>query len=418
MTPAPGVVPPTPTPTTGRIVATVFLPFAAGYFCSYLLRAVNAVVAPDLVAAVGLSAGDLGLLTAAYFLSFALLQVPLGVALDRWGPRRVQATLLAIAVVGIVLFSQADTRAGLFAARAVIGIGMAGGLMASLKAITQWFPRDRWPLINGCFMAMGGLGALAATMPAEAMLQIVGWRPLFLGLAGLTAIAALLILTLVPDKAGAAAPGPLRDQFAAVATIFRDPFFWRVTPAAVMTLGTSMAIQTLWAGPWLRDVGGLDREVAAGYLFAMAAALTTGFALSGVVTDLLVRRGVALTRILGGAIFLLLCVQSLLTLQVGAPSFVLWVLFGLLSNGAVVFFPILNRHFPPTIVARVNTATNLLNFSVSFAAQAAIGWILDLWPPIDGHYPAEAYRWAFGVMWCLQVVALLWFLRPDRAGRA
>ncbi|BBK45451.1 MFS transporter [Allostella vacuolata] len=389
-------------------------PFAAGYFCSYLLRAVNAVVAPDLVAAVGLSAGDLGLLTAAYFLSFALLQVPLGVALDRWGPRRVQATLLATATVGIVLFSQAETRTGLFAARTIIGIGMAGGLMASLKAITQWVPRERWPLVNGCFMAMGGLGALAATAPAEAMLHVVDWRGLFIGLAVLTGLSALLILLLVPDRPSTAA-GRLRDQFAAVGQIYRDPFFWRITPVAVTTLGITMAIQTLWAGPWLRDVGGLDRETTAGYLFAIAAAMTLGFALSGVVTDLLVRRGVALTRILGGAILLLIAVQLLITLQVGAPSFFLWVLFGLLSNGAIVFFPILNRHFPAAIVGRVNTATNLLNFGIGFAAQAAIGWIIDLWPAVDGRYPAEAYRWAFGTMLAFQVAAFLWFVRGSRA---
>ena len=397
-----------------RILATVLLPFAAGYFCSYLLRAVNAVVAPDLVAAVGLSAGDLGLLTAAYFLSFALLQVPLGVALDRWGPRRVQAALLATAMVGILLFSQAETRATLFIARAVIGFGMAGGLMASLKAITMWVPRERWPLVNGCFMAMGGLGALAATAPAEAMLHIVDGRGLFVGLAVMTGIAAVLILLLVPEKPAARPPGRLADQFAAVGRIYRDPFFWRITPAAVTTLGITMAIQTLWAGPWLRDVGGLGREATAAYLFAIAAAMTAGFALSGVVTDLLVRRGVALTRILGGALILLVGVQTLLTFQVAAPSLALWVLFGLLSNGAIVFFPILNRHFPPELVARVNTATNLLNFGIGFAAQAAIGWIIDLWPAVDGRYPPEAYRWAFATMLGFQVVALLWFLRPAR----
>ncbi|BBK39905.1 membrane protein [Allostella sp. ATCC 35155] len=415
-----GTAPPGPL----RVLATVLLPFAAGYFCSYLLRAVNAVVAPDLVAAVGLTAGDLGLLTAAYFLSFALLQVPLGVALDRWGPRRVQAILLAIAAAGILLFSQAESRTGLFVARAVIGFGMAGGLMASLKAITLWVPRERWPLVNGFFMATGGLGALAATAPAEAALQFVDWRSLFVALAALTAAAAALVVTLVPEKPAAAAPGRLADQFAAVGRIYRDPYFWRITPAAVTSLGITMAIQTLWAGPWLRDVGGLDREAAAGYLFAIAAALTAGFALSGVVTDLLLRRGVALTRVMGGALVLLILVQALITFQVAAPSLLLWVLFGLLSNGAIVFFPILNRHFPPELVARVNTATNLLNFGIGFAAQAAIGWIIDRWPAVDGRYPPEAYRWAFAAMLALQVLALLWFLvgagvrRPARARRA
>src|SRR3546814_470353 len=148
-----------------RAVLTVFLPFAGGYYLSYLYRSVNAIIAEPLVRDIGLDAADLGLLTAAYLLAFALSQVPLGVLLDRFGPRRVQACLILSAALGAFVFSRGTTRETLLLGRALIGLGVSGGLMASFKAITLWFPRDRWPLVNGCFLSMGGLGVMSATVP-------------------------------------------------------------------------------------------------------------------------------------------------------------------------------------------------------------------------------------------------------------
>src|ERR1700694_5203953 len=112
----------------------VLPPFALGYFLTYLLRAVNAVVAPDLVAEIGLDAAELGLLTAAYLGAFALFQLPLGVLLDRYGPRRVQVALLGVAAFGCLLFAFGRNALMLTAARALIGLGFCGGLMGGFKA--------------------------------------------------------------------------------------------------------------------------------------------------------------------------------------------------------------------------------------------------------------------------------------------
>ena len=123
-----------------RLAFTVLAPFACGYFLSYLFRAVNAVVAPDLVRDVGLSASELGLLTAAYLIAFALFQLPLGMLLDRFGPRRVQTVLLCCAAAGGLLFAIADDVVTLTFARALIVLGIAGGLMAGFKAVVLWLP--------------------------------------------------------------------------------------------------------------------------------------------------------------------------------------------------------------------------------------------------------------------------------------
>jgi len=401
-------------PRLARLVAVVFLPFAGGYFLSYLLRAVNAVIAPDLVRALDLHASDLGFLTAAYFLSFALMQLPLGIALDRWGPRRVQTALLLIAAIGIAVFAMGQSTVDLFVGRMLIGIGFSGGLMASFKAIVLWFPQARWPLVNGCFMAMGGLGALTATTPVELALGYTDWRGVFWVLSALSLAAAAVIFAVVPERPGSAAAGRLADQVSDLRRILSDRYFWRVTPLAVMALGTGMAIQTLWAGPWLRDVGGLDRGDAARHLFLLALAMTVGFAFSGAVTDALTRRGVPLIRVMVGAALLFFAAQLVVVLQVAPPNLAAWLAFGVISNATVVIFPILNQHYPRALAGRVNAAANLLNFAVAFAVQFAIGAILDLWPAADGHYPAVAYQVAFGLMLALQVVAFLWFLKPVR----
>ena len=141
-------------------ILLVLLPFASGYFLSYFYRTINAVISADLSSGMHLRASDLGLLTAVYFLSFAAMQLPVGVALDRYGPRRVQGILLLVAALGAALFGVAETLAGFIIGRALIGFGVAAALIAGLKSIRLWFPKEQLPLLNGCFIMLGTLGAL------------------------------------------------------------------------------------------------------------------------------------------------------------------------------------------------------------------------------------------------------------------
>ncbi|MCZ6523211.1 MAG: MFS transporter, partial [Alphaproteobacteria bacterium] len=284
MSAAPGAGPPPagPLPVTLKVVVTVFAPFAGGYFLSYLYRSVNAVVAPDLVADIGLDATDLGLLTAVYFLTFAAAQLPLGLALDRFGPRRVQSCLLLSAALGALVFALGESREMLILGRALIGLGVAGGLMASFKAVVLWFPRERIPLVNGCFMTCGGIGAMSATAPVEAVLQMGDWRGLFLGLAAVTSLVSVAIFVVVPERAGVAATASLAEQLRGLRRIFGHRLFWRLAPLNCAVGATGFALQGLWAGPWLRDVAGLDRVEIADHLFVLAGAMTLGMLMTGV----------------------------------------------------------------------------------------------------------------------------------------
>ncbi|MHB8709769.1 MAG: MFS transporter, partial [Desulfuromonadales bacterium] len=256
----------------------IFLPFALGYFLSYLYRTVNAVLAPDLVRDLGLDPAGLGLLTSSYFLAFAVFQLPLGMLLDRYGPRRVESTLLVFAAIGAFVFARAETMAGLMIGRALIGLGVSACLMAAFKAFTQWFPRETLPFTNGIQMVSGGLGALVATTPVELALRSTDWRGVFLLLSGVTLAAALGIFTIVPEKTAAnAGRETLRQQLAGIGEVFSSRAFWRITPWAVAGQSVYLSLIGLWAGPWLRDVAGCGRVAVANTLLGIALAMIAGY---------------------------------------------------------------------------------------------------------------------------------------------
>lgn len=394
----------------------VFAPFAAGYFLSYLFRSVNAVIGPELVEAVSLDASTLGLLTSAYFLTFAAAQLPLGILLDRFGPRRVEAGLLLFAAAGAMLFAVAESAATLVYGRALIGLGVSACLMAAFKANVLWFARERLPLANGMVLAAGGLGALAATAPVEAALQLTDWRGVFAALAVVTLAVAGLILAVVPERSSAALTAGLANQLREVGGILKSGVFWRLAPLPVTTQATFMAIQGLWAGPWLRDVAGLDRMAAASHLFAAAAAMTAGFLFMGVLAERLSRLGVRplVVAVTGMTLFVL--VQALLAAGWTGATLPVWVLFGFFGTSGTLSYAVLSQTFPAAMSGRVNTALNLLVFIAAFSIQWGMGAIIGAWPLRPEGYPPVAYAAAFGSMLALQGLALVWFLvSPGKA---
>lgn len=395
----------------------VFVPFALGYFLSYLYRVVNAVIAPDLIRELGLDASELGLLTSAYFITFAAFQLPLGILLDRVGPRRTEAALLLFAALGAVLFGLAGSPAGLIAGRALIGFGVSACLMAAFKAFVIWFPRERLPLINGCQMAAGGLGALAATAPVEAALQFTDWRGVFLVLGGLTFAVALILFLIVPERAGAQMAEPLSAQIRGIGRVFTSSLFWRAAPLTVLSQASFLAIQGLWAGPWLADVGGLERAAVATHLLAVAAAMVAGFLVMGGAAERLSRYGLPplITAAMGMSAFM--AVQAVIVAGWTGAVLLTWIAFGFFGTSGIVPYAALSQQFPLHLSGRLNTGLNLMVFVLAFAGQWGIGTIIDLWPPsAGGGYAPAGYRAAFGVMLALQLLALAWFWLFRRRG--
>ncbi len=393
-----------------RLVFSALLPFAAGYFMSYLLRAVNAVVAPDLVRDLGLSPAELGLLTAAYLGAFALFQLPLGVLLDRYGPRRVQAGLLTVAAAGCAAFAFAPDFLGLFVARAVIGLGFSAGLMASYKSSATWVPADRRSLANTAIMSMGALGVVVATEPTEWLVALIGWRNAFLVFAGLILLAACFILVAAPRKDTLTAPAPLKQQFGQMLAIMKTPLFWRIAPLLGLTSGVQIGIQTLWAGPWLRDVMGFSREEVARHLLFMAVAFMVGILSVGVIADRLARRGIGPMQVMLGFNLLYFAAQAVIVLRVEGLMFPAWLFVAAFGQVAVLAFPWFAARIGRELAGRANATINFTMFVAAFASQYLVGLIIGLFPATGSGYSAQGYSWAIGIFLAAQLLAYGWYL--------
>ncbi|MBI3523145.1 MAG: MFS transporter [Betaproteobacteria bacterium] len=389
----------------------IFLPFAAGYFLSYLLRNVNAVIAPELTRELGVSATDLGLLTSAYLFAFGAFQLPLGILLDRYGPRRVESTLLLLTAAGAALFAVGRNIAELTLARALIGLGVSACLMASFKAFSLWFPIQRLASLNAAIMAAGALGALTASTPLGWVLPLIGWRGAFYGLAGLALLAALLIFT-TPDKpADAAAAGnseTLAEQLRGVGQVFTSSKFWRFAPQTALITGGFMAMQGLWAVPWLMNFSGLTRAASAFHLLLTGIGMLTGFVLIATFVTRLAARGIHPERILtlgmGGGI-----AATLLIVVDGASTQLLWFIMGMVFSVGNLSYALLSGQFPPQMSGRVNTALNLLAFVGAFVIQWGFGAAVDAFTA-SGQTQRDAYHLTYAWLLGLQAASYAWFV--------
>lgn len=388
----------------------VYSAFAAGYLLSYLFRTVNAVISPELTRDLGLDASSLGFLTSAYFLAFGLMQIPVGMLLDRYGPRRVEPVLLAVAAAGALLFGLADGLPGLTLGRAIIGGGVSACLMAPLKGIAMWYPPKRHASLSGWMMVAGGLGALAATTPLEYALRFTDWRTIFVGLAAATLAVALWIAWRVPDTPKPLHAADVRSQFHGVRSVFSHPRFWWIAPLAGFGMGSFMAVQGLWAVPWMMEVEGLSRATAASYLLALSVVILVGYLSLGLFATPLVRRGMHSRHLFAIGFSMNALAFTLITLRLpGSP--VWWSLYGFGAAANVLAFAVLNEGFPRELAGRTNTAVNLITFIGSFATQWGVGVVVDTARAVSGVDGATGLRYAFALVTMLDLATLVWFFR-------
>ena len=390
------------------LIMRVFLPFVVGYYLSYLFRTVNAVVAAPLTVDLGLGAGDLGVLTAVYFLTFAAAQIPIGVLLDRYGPRRIQSALLVAAAAGAALFAASDNFLLLMTGRALMGLGVAAALTAGLKALVLWFPSDRVPLLNGLMIMLGALGAVTATSPADLLLDSIGWRGLFGLFAAMTAASAAMVYLVVPEAAPLASPATTLG----LKRVYTNPRFWHLAPLSATSIGTAWALHGLWASQWLTDVESLGRSAVVWHLFVMAVAVSLGALLFGVAAERLRRRGVSPQILLASVAAVSIATQLALILRWPLPSYLLWVIVAAVGAATVLSYAILAEHFPKELAGRANGLLNFFHIGAAFIVQSATGLVLQYWTPNAGHYPEIAYRTAFALNLAPQIVAAIWFAIP------
>ena len=372
---------------------------------------VNAVLAPILAREFGLSAGQLGLLSSMYFLAFALTQLPFGVLLDRFGPRRVNAVLLLVAAAGGAWFAHADTATSAILARAVIGVGVSMALMSALTAFALWYPAEKVSTMNSIAFAVGILGAMTVTVPLEMLLRVWSWREAFMLIAAMSFAASLVLLFWVPERI-AASKATLAMQLRDLGRLLSDAAFLRLAVCLGASQSAAISLQSLWIATWLRDVAGYDTAQVARGLLAMHIAMIAGYVFFGTAADRRVRQGKsALPLMMGGVAG---SAASLGLIVAGFGSLLVWALFVGLSTAGVLGYSILTRRYPRDMAGRANTAINVAAFIGMFAGQWGIGLVLDRWPHTPDGYAAGAYPWALAIVLAAQVAGLAWLWNGRR----
>lgn len=396
-----------------RFALGVFIPFGAAYLISYALRTVNAAISPQLTREFGLDAAALGLLTAAYFLSFAFTQLPLGAWLDRYRPRRVESVLLLSCAVGCFVFAAANSSTGLIVGRAFIGAGVAACLMATIRTFGLWLPPERLPAMNGYMLAVGNAGAIASTAPALWLLQSVSWQQMFVGIGVVTLMLAAVLAFLVPDppSAAQASTGPSTSGAtqAGWGAVIKHPLFWAVAPITCFSNAVGLSVQGLWAGPWLVDVANMAPGQIGSYLLLISAGmLVANIAMGKVMTALIVRG-------FSGPWFASVCCIAALAGQLPflfswatSPALVMCA-FGLTHVAGNLVFAALFPKFPAEVRGRLSTTLNFLMFGLGFLLQWCIGLVVNRFPTgAVGRYLPQGYETAFLIMAAIQIVIIAW----------
>jgi predicted MFS family arabinose efflux permease len=369
---------------------------------------VNAVLAPTLAAEFGLSAGGLGLLSSMYFFSFALCQLPVGVAMDRFGPRRVNAALLLVAAAGGAWFASAESAGAAMAARALIGIGVSVALMSSLTAFVLWYPPDRLSTLNAIAFSVGIVGAMTVTVPLELLLRVWPWRQAFTLIVGATVAVSLVLWLWVPERRASARDRSLTEEIHQLRKLLGDPAFLRLAVCLGASQCAAIALQTLWIATWLRDVAGYAPASVAQGLLAVNVAMIAGYLVFGRAADVLQRRGRSVLPLLAGGVAVSSLNLAVLIAAPGVAPMFFWCVFVAAASAVVLGYSIVSRRYPKAMAGRVNTAINVFAFVGSFAGQWGVGLVLDLWPPTARGYAPGAYPWALGAVWAVQLAGLAW----------
>ena len=396
-----------------RTAVAVFLAFAFAYFFSALIRAITATLSPALTQEFALHARDLGLLAGGYFLGFSATQLPLGTWLDRYGPKKVILCFLAVAVLGCVAFSKATSFSGLLAARILCGVGVSACLMAPLTGYRRWFAAATQMRANSWMLMTGSLGMVASTLPVQWLMPIVGWRVLFWGLAVLVLLSMALIAWQVPEWHMTLAQGrDTEHTTASYAEVWKHPYFRKMAPIGFFCYGGLLAMQTLWAAPWMVKVAGYSPLQAASGLFWINLAMLCKFFVWGLVNPWLTRRGLHADRLIArglplSSFFLAIIIIASDDLYMWAAA--LLALYCVSCTFVALAQPAVAMAFAPALAGRALSAYNLVIFAGVFVVQWGIGLAVDGFKAL-GLTEIQAFQCAMAVLLVCSIASYVYFL--------
>lgn len=393
----------------------IYAVLCAAYVASQFFRISNAVIAPELMRDLALSPEAMGAITSVFFLAFAAGQLPAGVLLDRFGPRRTMSGLLCLAVLGALVFAMAESGTGLTVGRALMGLGCASGLMGALVVIGRWFPADRFATLSSGLFTVGGLGNLLATSPLAATSEAVGWRGSFAIMAAVTALLALLLFLVVRD---APPERPVvesttetpRQIWQGLREVVANRQLWLICAIQFVCYSSLLTVAGLWGGPYLNDVHGLAGVHRGNVLLAMNVAILAGVMAYGPVERLI---GSRKRTIAGGAVLTI----AMLAALAGLSGLALWqatallVLFGFVGGYVMLVHAHARAILPDRILGRGLTFQNIAVMVGVFVIQGISGFVVGAFDSANGAAPEEAYRAVFALLAALTFMALLFYLR-------
>ncbi|MBC8454412.1 MAG: MFS transporter [Candidatus Pelagibacter bacterium] len=393
-----------------RQAITVFFVFAFGYFLSCLLRAITATLSPVLTLEFELMAADLGLLAGGYFLGFASMQIPLGYLLDKFGPKKIVSSFLLIAFIGTLSFALAQSFSGLLISRILIGVGVSACLMAPLTGYRIWFAENQQQRANSWMLMIASLGFLSSTLPVQLLLPSLGWRWLFGGIAGLILISICLMLAFIPQwdhQKDESLENPVRQG--SLSDVWKNKFFISVIPMGLFNYGGLMAIQTLWAGPWMVRVAGYTPLESATGLFWINITMLVSFFLWGYFLPRITNLGFSALKILKIGLpvsFLVMLTIIILGSKAGAFYITLFILSSIFLS---VTQPAVGLSFQSHLVGKALTSFNLLIFLGTFIMQWVMGLIIDL-VKNSGYTEIIGFKIAFSFFLFLSLISYIFFL--------
>ena len=389
----------------------IFFVFACGYFISALLRAITATLSPILTSEFNLTAGDLGLLAGGYFLGFASMQIPLGYLLDRHGPKKVVSSFLLIAIIGTIAFALAQSFSGLLISRILIGVGVSACLMGPLTGYRIWFADEYQQRANAWMLMVLSMGFVFSTLPVQLLLPVIGWRWIF-GLISIL-IFLIIILTLLFIPSWETEDSNHEKNAGSLSVVWKNKFFRSTIPLGLFNYGGMIAIQTLWAGPWMVRVAGYSPLESATGLFWINITMLIAFFIFGYILPKITKLGFESMQLMKFGLpisYLSLLVIIISGENAGAVHFTIYLLTSIVLT---LTQPAVALSFPASLAGKSLTSFNLLIFVGTFIMQWGIGLVIDL-SQFLGKGEIQSFQISFFVYLVICIFSYLYFLLNNR----
>ncbi len=389
----------------------IFFVFACGYFISALLRAITATLSPLLTLEFSLTAGNLGLLAGGYFLGFASMQIPLGYLLDKYGPKKIVSSFLLIAIIGTVAFALSQSFSGLLMSRILIGVGVSACLMGPLTGYRIWFADEYQQRANAWMLMVLSMGFVFSTLPVQILLPIIGWRWIFGSIAILILIVIVLTLLFIPKWK--TENNNQEKNVGSLSDVWKNKFFRSTIPLGIFNYGGMVAVQTLWAGPWMVRVAGYDPLKSATGLFWINITMLIAFFLWGYILPKITKFGLDAIKLMKYGLPISYTALLVIIISGESAGVIHFTIYILTSIVLTLTQPAVAMSFSTSLAGKSLTSFNLLIFLGTFIMQWGIGLIIDL-SQYFGKGVIQSFQISFSVYLLICIVCYLYFVLNNK----